>query len=188
MYSLKKGYTLLEAVVVIGIITTLSTGVVMGYGKFQERLELEEAKIMIITNLGVYRDKAYYNGRNYKVYLHTGAKYIEFWENSSHIKKERYELPKNLSYKIPVNSGDFTGNLDSQLSFTGNLSDALTIYICGRDGKARYRIGFYNFLPLKYLVINLYRNVKADQVYYHTIESYHGTNESKNLIGWEKVK
>lgn len=185
MYSLKRGYTLLEAVIVIGIISILSLGIGVGYGNFRERLELEEAKIIIIGTMGKYRDMAYYTNKSYSFLIDTNGKYIEIWEDKSHIEKKRFYLPKNLRYQVPTTN---MGSIVTRITPNGNFADAFSLYIFGKNQKARYRLGFYSFLQLKYFKINLYRNVGAEGAVYGNIRNYHDTTAAKNLVGWEMVR
>ncbi|MGL4402315.1 MAG: type II secretion system protein, partial [Fusobacteriaceae bacterium] len=60
MRNLKRGYTLLEVMVVLGIISVLLSGIGVGFWNFREKMDLEEAKVSIITSLETYRDRAYY--------------------------------------------------------------------------------------------------------------------------------
>ncbi|MGL4968797.1 MAG: type II secretion system protein [Fusobacteriaceae bacterium] len=186
MQSLRKGYTLAEAVVVLGIVSLLSLGIGVGYGNFREKLDIEEAKVSVITSLETYRDRAYYTHRSYSLLIDTGSKCIEFWEDSTEAKKYRIELPKKLRYRIPGWGGQ--GNMLTQINPNGNLGNAFTLYIFGKSDRAKYRLGFYPFLQLKYLKINLYRNIGASEAVLGNIDKYHETSGAKNLVGWEMVR
>lgn len=185
MHSLKKGYTLIEVVVVIGIISILSVGMGVGYGNLREFFELEEAKISIIGTLKNYRDKAYYRHRNYNFNLNTTSKYIEVWETTDSSKKERIHLPKNLRYRVPTTN---MGSIVAGINSNGNFSNSFSLYIFGKGDRAIYRLGFYSFLQLKYFKINLYKNVGATGATYGNIANYHQTSAAQNLTGWEQVR
>ncbi|MGL4402539.1 MAG: hypothetical protein ACRCTS_02255, partial [Fusobacteriaceae bacterium] len=137
----------------------------------------------IITSLETYRDRAYYTHRSYTVLIDTNNKYIEVWEDSIEAKRDRIELPKNLRYKIPG-----MGNILTKINPNGNIGNAFTLYIFGKSERAKYRLGFYPFLQLKYLKINLYRNVGASGAVWGNIDKYHETSGAKNLQGWEMVR
>lgn len=183
---MKRGFTLVETVVVIGIASTLSTGIGIGYGKFHEKLDLEEAKITIISTLENYRDRAYYNYRSYTLLIDTNNKYIEIWEDNISAKRERIYLPKSLRYQVPTLGSQ--GNALTKINPNGNLSDSFTVYIFGKSEVAKYRLGFYHFLQLKYFKINLYKNIAAEGAVFGNIKKYHETSDAKNLKGWEMVK
>ncbi|MGL6101449.1 MAG: prepilin-type N-terminal cleavage/methylation domain-containing protein [Fusobacteriaceae bacterium] len=183
MQHLKKGYTILEVVVVISIIGILLSIISVGYWNFREKLEMEEAKISIITPIATYRDRAYHNHKSYTFLLDTNSRYIEVWEDGIGNRHERWSLPKKLRYRIPGKSGIVT-----KINPNGNLSNAFTLYIFGKSDRAQYRLGFYTFLQLRYLKINLYRNRDANGAIWGSIDRYHESSESKNLQGWEIVR
>ena len=55
----------------------------------------------------------------------------------------------------------------------GNITPSFSIYIFGYDDIARYRISFYGFDMVKFMKINIYRNMKNKKVKYDNIVSYH---------------
>ncbi|MGL4534439.1 MAG: hypothetical protein ACRCUA_05235 [Fusobacteriaceae bacterium] len=98
---------------------------------------------------------------------------------------ETLKLPKNIRYKIPREDAK-SELLSTNMNYTGNMSHAFSIYIFGKSDVAKYRITFYTFSQLKYLSINLYKNIDAKEADYKNIYDYNISNNAKNHLGWKK--
>lgn len=178
----QKGFTLIEFVFVISITSILLFGVQYSHNIFKERALITEATIKIVKNFNSYRDLAYYEETSYNIEVDGREKKLVFKLGASEL--ERVELPKQLRYKISViRSYD---KLNTWMTRDGNLGHSFSIYIFGKSNLAKYRISFYTFSKLKYLTINIYKNISAKEATYKNILDYHQTQSAINHVGWKK--
>lgn len=182
--SRREGFTLIEMVAAVAIISILSGFTYIGYGYFQEEILIQRAHAQVIGTVKRYREKAFYGNQNYRFTVDCSKK-ILLVEDTILLKiLERIELPEKLRYKLSLSESQL--GVTADITIDGNMSRAFTLYIFGRSSTARSRIAFYTFSQLKYLTVNLYRNISAKDATYENLINYHGTSASQNLIGWER--
>ena len=180
--KLQKGFTLIEFICITSIVSILLFGVQYAHNIFKERVLITEATIKIVKNFNSYRDLAYYKEKSYNVEINGREKRLIFKLGTSEI--ERVELPKKLRYRISVERS--FDRLNTWVTRDGNLGHSFSIYLFGKSNLAKYRISFYTFSKLKYLSVNIYKNISAKEAIYENILQYHQTQNAINHIGWKK--
>lgn len=184
-YILKnKAFSFIELLITISILSLLTFFFHIKYENYKEQSNLYEAKIQIVNTLSKYRDLSYYNNRSYHITFNFLQKYISI-SKISNDKKDIIPLPSSLNYKIITKKGD-TNFFITTITPNGNFSDAFSIYIFDYENIAQYRLGFYTFSQIKYLLINTYRNQNVIDANLENISTYHDSSNGKNHIGWIK--
>lgn len=178
-----RGIALYEMIISMLILLIFSYNIFISYSKFKENMQILEANIKLIKTFSKYRDLSYYGRESYKIDIELNKKEINFKQGT--IVLETLYLPQKLRYKIARD--DIKSDLIStNMNYNGNLSHAFSIYIFGTSDIAKYRIAFYTFSQLKYLIINIYKNIDAKDADYKKIYEYNISNNGKNHIGWKK--
>jgi hypothetical protein len=173
----------------IRVLTTISILILLSYTIFiksREYLESKyftEANLKIISTYTKYRELSYYKNRSYTLIFDYLSSEITVKDSTKIV--EIIKLPKEIDYYIP-HIDVVRGTLTTTFTDNGNLSHAFTIYLLKKGGIASYRIGFYTFSQLKFLILNIYKNLNSDKPFLDTIESYHNSSESQNLVNWQK--
>ena len=178
----KEGFVLIELICAISISLVIIFGVQYSYNIFKEKVLIVEATIKIVRNFNSYRDLAYYKEKSYNIEVNGREKRLVFKLGASEVK--RVELPKELRYKLSILRG--YDRIDTWVTRNGNLGHSFSIYIFGKSNIAKYRISFYTFSKLRYLSINLYKNIRAKEATYSNILNYHKTQNAINHVGWKK--
>lgn len=179
-----KAFTLLESIITIAILSTLLFFIYFNYMKYKENNSLFQAKLKIANTISKYRDLAYYNNTKYNIKFDFIAKDLYIYDISFNLISS-FHLPNDLKYQI-INKEQKPFNYITTINSTGNLSDAFTIYVFDYNDLARYRIAFYTFSQIKYLVVNIYKNHSADTAIFSNIYNYHFTADGENHVGWTK--
>ena len=179
-----RALTLMELVITVSIISLLLVFFSIKYEKYKESNSLYEAKIKISNILSKYRDLAYYNNTTYTITFNLPLGTITLSDSFNNYV-EKTELPKKLKYQIITNEHN-SNYFVTKITANGNLSDAFTIYIFDYNDLAQYRIAFYTFLQIKYLLINIYKNQTVTEATFSNLLNYHSTADSQNHVGWIK--
>lgn len=185
-----KGMTYLEVLVVISILGFLTIGSYLKYIKVSEMVDLKDAKLKIVETYSLYAIKSLDLQQSFKVDLFMKEKYINteliLIGNIDKIEKnEKIQLPKKLRYATVYNNSVLT-EIRAKTTITGNLNKSFTVYIFDYKDLAKYRIAFYIYQTNKFLQINIYENISANEATYSNIEKYHKSSEGQNHIGWQK--
>lgn len=179
-----KAFSFIELLITLSILSLLTLFFYIKYENHKEKNNLYEAKIKIVNTLFKYRDLSYYNNCSYCITFNFSQKYISVSDFSNE-KDDVISLPNSLNYKIITSKGN-TNFFITTITPNGNFSDAFSVYIFDYKGLAQYRLGFYTFLQIKYLLINVYHNHRVIDATIQNISNYHNSANGKNHVGWIK--
>lgn len=166
-----KGYTYLNIVVSTLIILSVMYVGIIYYRNLKEKREIEEAKQQIVNIFTDYSVMSFDNEKLYNVKIDYILKKIIVYENLIR-EKENIKLPFSLKYATVYDKKNLE-RFEVKITKDGNITPSFSIYIFGYDDIARYRISFYGFDMVKFMKINIYRNMKNKKVKYENIVSYH---------------
>lgn len=99
---MKRGFSLIELVVVIALIAILVSTSSVGIRKIQEKRMVERAKTEVAEMMSVYTNRSYHEGEMYRLQVDGAAKVMEAYDSDG-VLAGRVELPDKLEYNI---SGD----------------------------------------------------------------------------------
>jgi len=160
---MKKGFTLIEFVVVMAIAAIILSTASLSVSKVKERRALEESKNKVTEILSMYRDKSFNEGEVYEVTLDYVNKKIEVRDDSTTLV-EKEELPSMLEYTTVEKVGGVPVKKSSKIAETtidGGMT-SFSVYIFDTDENARYRIAVDGINASKLAHVNVYENKSAD--------------------------
>lgn len=164
---MKKGFTLIELVVVVALSTILLRTASISVANMLERRALEEAKNRMIEVLRLYTDKSFNEAEEYNINLDYTDEVIRVRDADGNIEEE-IELPEMLRYYVNI---DFDGDPDREeirTTVKGGVKRLLTdqlinfsIYVYDRNENARYRIAVDGINASRLVHINVDQNRSA---------------------------
>ena len=175
--SKNKGYTYLNIVVSTLVILSFMYVGIIYYRNLKEKREIEEAKQKIVNIFTDFSAEAFDNEKSYNIKIDYILKKIIVYENIIR-EKESIRLPTSLKYATVYNK-------ENVEKFEIKMTPSFSIYIFGYNDMAKYRISFYGFDIVKFMKINVYRNIKNKKAKYENIVSYH-EKFSYEEDGWQK--
>ncbi|WP_294663691.1 hypothetical protein [uncultured Fusobacterium sp.] len=178
-----RGYTYLNIVVSILVILSLMYVGIIYYRNLKEKIEVDEAKQKIVNIFTDYSAKAFDNEKAHNIKIDYILKKIIIYENILK-EREKIKLPASLKYATVYNKENVE-KFEVKITRDGNITPSFSIYIFGYDDIARYRISFYGFDMIKFMKINVYKNIKNKKVKYKNIVSYH-EKFAYEEDGWRK--
>lgn len=167
---MKKGFSLIELVVVVALTAILLSTASLSISKVKERRALEESKAKVIEVLGIYTDKAYHEAEEYKIKFDYDNKKIEVRDDLGNLKEEE-DLPSSLKYTT-VEGGSKLGSKTATVKASGWTS-SFSIYIFNIDGESKYRVAIDGLNASDLTHINIYKNISASSATYSNIVKYH---------------
>lgn len=174
----KKGFCFIDILLQVSIILLLLSFGFIYFKKSLEREELIKAKTEIYELFTTYATKAYNSRTSYGVELDYLKKTIII-SQSSVIQKEVIHLPKNLKY-ITIFDKQTQQKFTTKITSHGNITPSFSIYIFDYNDIAQYRISFYGFDLIRYMQINVYRNISDKTPKYRTILNFHNNWTTTN--------
>ncbi|MHD0319097.1 hypothetical protein [Fusobacterium sp. THCT1E2] len=178
-----RGYTYLNIVVSILVILSLMYVGIIYYRNLKEKIEVDEAKQKIVNIFTDYSAKAFDNEKAHNIKIDYILKKIIIYENILK-EREKIKLPASLKYATVYNKENVE-KFEVKITRDGNITPSFSIYIFGYDDIARYRISFYGFDMIKFMKINVYKNIKNKKAKYKNIVSYH-EKFAYEEDGWRK--
>lgn len=163
----RKGFCFINILLQISLILLLLSFGFIYFKKLIEREELIRAKTEIYEVFTTYGIKAHNSRTNYEVKLDYLKKNITISQMSV-IDKEIIHLPQNLKY-ITIFDKQTQEKFNAKITSHGNITPSFSIYIFDYNDIAQYRISFYGFDLIKYMQINVYRNINDTTPKYNTI-------------------
>lgn len=165
------GYNLFNVLISLTIVLMLS-GITFFYWRdYHENLELKRAKIEIYEFFSTYSTKAFTQNTGYHIKMDFLKREFEAYSENS-TKLETLKLPKNLKYAT-VFENMKQDYFEASITQTGNITPSFSIYIFNYKDIAKYRVSFYGFGLIKYLKINIYKNLKDKNATYKNITDFH---------------
>lgn len=174
---MKKGFTLIEFVVVVAVAAIILSTASLSIARVQEGRALARARARIADILSVYIDKSFNEADVYEVTLDYVNKKVEVRENGTTLVEEE-ELPSILSYTTVESSAKVNSKVATTTVDGGMTSFSVYIFDGGED--ARYRISVYGMGESGMAHVNVYKNLSAP-VTWDTVESY-----EMDYDQWEK--
>lgn len=167
----RKGFCFINILLQLSLILLLLSFGFIYFRKMIEREELIRAKTEIYEVFTTYGIKAFNSRTSYGIELDYLKKNITISQMSV-IDKEVIHLPKNLKY-ITIFDKQAQDKFTAKITSTGNITPSFSIYIFDYDDIAQYRISFYGFDLIKYMQINIYKNIDDTTPKYNNILNFH---------------
>lgn len=155
---MKKGFTLIEFVVVVAVTAIILSTASLSIGRIKEGRALARARARIADILSIYIDKSFNEGEVYEVTLDYVDKKIEVRDDSAALVEEE-ELPSILSYTTVESSAKVNSKVATTTVDGGMTS--FSVYIFDGEEDARYRIAVDGINASKLAHINVYENKSA---------------------------
>ena len=162
--SKNKGYTYLNIVVSTLVILSFMYVGIIYYRNLKEKREIEEAKQKIVNIFTDFSAEAFDNEKSYNIKIDYILKKIIVYENIIR-EKESIRLPTSLKYATVYNKENVE-KFEIKMTKNGNITPSFSIYIFGYNDMAKYRISFYGFDIVKFMKINVYRNIKNKKAFF----------------------
>ena len=145
---------------------------------------LNNSKILIYEIYKKYATLAFDQYKEYNIVFDYDLKEIEVLDSS---KKtiEKVQLPSYVEYAT-VYGDNILRKIENKITVNGNITPMYSIYIFGRENIAKYRISLYGFDTLKYLRINIYKNISDKKATYGDIINFHKKFSAESNKLWEK--
>ncbi|STO30711.1 Uncharacterised protein [Fusobacterium necrogenes] len=167
----RKGFYFIDTLFQISLVLLLLSFGLIYFRKLIEREELIKAKTEIYEVFTTYAIKAFNSRTSYDIELDYLKKKITI-SKMSVIDKEVIHLPRKLKY-ISIFEKQTQVKFKSKITSNGNITPSFSIYIFGYDNIAKYRISFYGFDLIKYMQINVYKNIDDKTAKYDNILLFH---------------
>lgn len=174
----RRGFCFINILLQISLIFLLLSFGFIYFRKLIEREELMRAKTEIYEVFTTYAIKAFNSKTNFEIKLDYSKKKITVVEGSIRDKEIIY-LPKTLRY-ITIFNNQIQEKFNPKITSNGNITPSFSIYIFGYDNIAKYRISFYGFDLIKYMQINVYKNINDTTPKYDTILFFHNNWTTTN--------
>lgn len=181
--SKKKGFTIIEYMVYIFIITIIISFSIIKINNVNNRLKIKEAVIKIVNTVDKYSSKSFRNAE-YKLLFDADTKEIRIYNLINKNPVEIINLPKALNYRIPYN-GEYQNKFIFKSTVNSNLDRSFTIYIFS-EKRSVYRISFYTFRISQIIKINVYKSLYPKIMDKETIIKNY-TNEKFMKEGWIRI-
>lgn len=179
---MKKGYSLIELVVVIAMMTLLIAVASLSIERIKENGALTDSRDKISGVLRGYLDTSFNTGEIYEISFDYEIKRIEVKNLADMKVVEEVDLSKILEYTT-IYSGAKQDEYQTITNSEGGSDKSFSIYIFDGDSKARYRISVDNAgNPSGLGYINIYRN-KSSGI---TLENVEAEHYNFNYNKWEK--
>ena len=178
-----RGYTYLNIIISIFIILSFTYIGMIYYRDLKEKRDIEEAKQKIVNVFTNYSVESFDYEKAYSIKIDYFLKKIVVYENLVR-EKETVSLPSSLKYATVYNK-ESVEKFDVKMTKDGNITPSFSMYIFGYDDMGKYRISFYGFDMIKFMKINIYKNIKNKKVKYENIIPYHEKFGYED-DGWER--
>ena len=165
---MKKGFSLIELVVVVALIGILLSVASLSSRKTIEKRALKEAKNKIALALRGAAERSFNDGEIYTVTLDYNKKTIVIEDSSSNIE-ESLELPEMLEYTTIYDDAKVTTKT-ATTTINGGMT-SFSVYIFDSEENATYRISVDGINVSKLSYVNIYENESAD-VNWTNIDTY----------------
>lgn len=165
-----KGFSYIEIIVTITLILGISYLSIFYYIKLQEKRDIQKAKTLILNIFSEYTAKAFDKEDDFQIKIEHFQKKIivsDYWK-----EKEQILLPKKLRYSSVFNN-EKVEKLEVRITEHGNITPSFSIYIFGYDDIVKYRISFYGFDKIRFMKINVYKNLSDRRWTYKNLMIYH---------------
>lgn len=167
----RRAFYFIEILIQISFVLLLLSLSFIYFKNLIEREELIKAKTEIYEVFTTYATKAFNSRTNYDVKLDYLKKEIIISEMSV-IDREIIYLPKKLRY-LTIFDKQIQTRFNAKITSNGNISPSFSIYIFDYNDIAKYRISFYGFDLIKYMQINIYKNIDDKTAKYSNILDFH---------------
>ncbi|TDT68031.1 prepilin-type N-terminal cleavage/methylation domain-containing protein [Hypnocyclicus thermotrophus] len=186
----QNGFTIIELLIAISIITILST---IGYATVSKQMETNailKMRNQIPTFIKGISELSYETGEKYDISIDFNNYIITAKKNGSTTIYRKLNLEKNLQYCFIDNNNKIQNTLSRNTTSTGNINIGFSIYIFNKKNKAKSKISFVSTTKVvKFLVINRY-TPKKDMYLNNFTQNRVITGselELKDSNNWEKV-
>lgn len=160
--SMKRGYTILEMIVIITLVSIVLGVASLSITRVNERKDILNTKSKIADILSLYIENSYATGKTYRVEIDLSSSSIEVDNIDTGDTIEVEELSGNLSYYLTKDSDGDLNYEEVETDSSGGM-DSFSIYIFNYNDKAVYRISVDNIANSSGLAyVNVYRNLNAD--------------------------
>lgn len=177
-----RGFSYIEIIISVVLIFSISYLSAFYYEKLREKQDIQRAKTLILNLFSEYTSKAFDTENDFDIEIEHTQRRIKVLD-MGRIKKEE-SLPENLKYSSVFNN-EMVEKLDVKITKHGNITPSFSLYIFDYDDIVKYRISFYGFDKIKFLKINVYRNLSDKKWKYKNLMLYH-KKFNPDSIHWRK--
>lgn len=179
----KKGFCFVDIILQLGFIFLFISLGFICFKNYSEQQEVRKAKTEIYEFFTTYAIKAFNEKERFTIELDYVKKEITI-SVTAVVRVEILKLPKSLKY-ITIFDKDKKEKFTANVTVNGNITPSFSIYIFGYDDIAKYRISLYGFDLIKYMQINVYRNIDDKTATYNGILNFHN-NWTKRKTHWKE--
>ena len=178
------GNTLFDFIIVIIITMILASFSFIRIRQQNNLKNLNIAKILIYETYKKYAVLALNQGKEYNLSFDYNLNKIIIFSDGNK-KLEEVDIPQNVSLAT-VYGGVILSKIESKITVNGNITPIYSIYLFDSDNIAKYRISLYGFNTLKFLRINIYKNINDKKPNKNEIINFHNTFNPESNKLWEK--
>lgn len=175
-----RGFTYIEIIISVVLVLGISYLSIFYYEKLREKQDVQRAKTLILNIFSEYTSEAFDTENDFDIKIEHAQKRVKVLD-MGRVKKEEL-LPEKLKYSS-VFDNEMVEKLDIKITKHGNITPSFSFYIFGYDDIVKYRISFYGFDKIRFLKINVYRNLSDKKWKYKNLMLYH-KKFNPNSIHW----
>lgn len=165
-----RGFFYIEIIIVLTLMLGISYLSIFYYEKLQEKRDIQKAKTLILNVFSEYTAKAFDKEDDFQIKIEHSQKRItvsDYWK-----EKEQILLPRKLKYSSVFNN-EKVEKLEVRITEHGNITPSFSIYIFDYRDIVKYRISFYGFDKIRFMKINVYKNLSDKRWTYKNLMIYH---------------
>ncbi|WP_429190087.1 hypothetical protein [Fusobacterium sp. PH5-44] len=178
------GFTFLDFIIVVTITMILISFSFVRIRKQNNLKNLNIAKILIYETYKKYAVLALDQRKEYHFNFDFKLHKITVFDGEYKILEE-IDTPHSVSINT-VYSDVILDKIESKITINGNITPIYSIYLFDSKKIAKYRISLYGFNTLKFLQINIYKNINDKKPTENGIINFHNTFNPESSKLWEK--
>lgn len=160
----KNGFSLIELILVIGIMSILGSALILSTAGIGEKNALRECETRMPIFFRNYIDRSFDNGERYRLEMDLGRKRITVYSTVGNYKIDELKLNNSLGY---YKKDDEERVITREVTERGNFSKGFSIVIGDKKREKMYRkITGDNTLVVRYGIIRMYFPKNGDYIIY----------------------
>lgn len=178
------GNSLFDFIIVITITMILVSFSFVRIRRQNNLKNLNIAKILIYETYKKYAVLALDQGKEYNLSFDYNLGKITIFGDDNK-RMEEVNMPQKVLLST-VYGGVILDKIESKITVNGNITPIYSIYLFDNEKIAKYRISLYGFNTLKFLRINIYKNINDKKAKQNEIVNFHNTFNPESNKLWEK--